>query len=122
LWGGLEGVAAGFAAFIGHLYPVWLRFKGGKGVATYLGALGAVSLLAFGAFALTWLAVAAITRWSSAAALTAAVAAPGVLAAQNRTAEAAVFALMSALVYWKHRANIGRLMRGEEPKIGAPKP
>ncbi|MDX2265762.1 MAG: glycerol-3-phosphate 1-O-acyltransferase PlsY [Hyphomicrobiales bacterium] len=114
-----EGLLAGFAAFIGHLYPVWLRFKGGKGVATYLGVLCAAAPLFFAVFAGVWLAVAFLTRYSSAAALAAAAVAPMGLAAMGRPLEAAVFAAMSALIYWKHRANIGRLMRGEEPKIGA---
>ncbi len=121
--GSADSMLAGFAAFIGHLYPVWLRFKGGKGVATYLGVLAAVSLKVFGVFAAVWLIVALIFRWSSAAALAAAALAPIAFWAlyPDDHAAAAMIAIMSALIFWKHRANIARLWRGEEPKIGAPK-
>ncbi len=116
------GFFAGLSAFIGHLYPVWLRFRGGKGVATYLGVLGAISLKIFTIFAVAWLLVAVTLRFSSAAALIAAVITPLMFLAFNQPVEASFFAIMSALIVWKHRANIGRLWRGEEPKIGARKP
>jgi acyl phosphate:glycerol-3-phosphate acyltransferase len=115
------GLLAGLAAFAGHLYPVWLRFKGGKGVATYLGALAGCSLTGFGVFAVTWLGVAVIFRYSSLAALTAAVAVPAVFAATGQMEPAAIFTLMSILIYYRHSDNIKRLLDGEETKIGAHK-
>jgi len=117
--GGAAGMMAGLAAFIGHLYPVWLRFKGGIGVATYLGVLAAISLKAFAVFALIWLAAAFLLRYSSAAALAAAAAIPLTLIMLDKHAEGLFFTMMSAFIFWKHRANIARLWRGEEPKIGA---
>ncbi|MBC8049468.1 MAG: glycerol-3-phosphate 1-O-acyltransferase PlsY [Chitinophagales bacterium] len=121
-FGVIEALIAGLAAFIGHLYPVWLRFKGGKGVATYLGVLAAISLKVFAVFAVIWLAVAFFLRYSSAAALAAAATIPLTFMMLDKYAESLFFAIMSALIFWKHRANIGRLWRGEEPKIGARNP
>jgi glycerol-3-phosphate acyltransferase PlsY len=114
--------AAGLAAFLGHLYPVFLKFKGGKGVATALGVLlGFHWLLALIAI-LTWGTVAAVTRYSSLAALAAAVEAP--FAAWIFTAKAEValpVAIMSALLIWRHRENIQRLRSGSEGRIGTKK-
>lgn len=121
------GLIAGGAAFVGHLYPVWLGFKGGKGVATFFGTLLAaawpVGLLA-GA---TWLAVAGLMRISSLSALTAAALAPVYALAIGAFAPglpagglvAALCVFMGVLIFWRHRANITRLLKGEEPKIGA---
>lgn len=110
---------AGFGAFIGHLFPVWLGFKGGKGVATYLGVL--ISLAWQGAlvFAAVWLIVAVIFRYSSLAALTAAVLVPVALWFQASPQVAGLFAVMSVIVFVKHRANITRLVAGTEGRIGA---
>ena len=112
-------LAAGLGAFLGHLYPAWLKFKGGKGVATYIGVLlGAAPVIAAG-FCLIWLAVAFASRFSSLAALVASLAAP-VLALIINGSGALFFVLlaMTALLWWKHRENIARLKRGEESKIG----
>jgi glycerol-3-phosphate acyltransferase PlsY len=113
---------AGAAAFLGHLFPFWLKFKGGKGVATFFGTLLAaawpVGLLA-GA---TWLAMAAVFRMSSLAALTAALLAPVFALLLHRPAPIVVLAaLMAALIYLRHVPNIRRLLKGEEPKIGGTK-
>jgi len=111
-------LAAAAGALLGHLYPVWLGFRGGKGVATYLGALIGIAWPAVLAFAAVWLAVAALTRYSSAAALAATLVSPPVLLALGIGDAAVVFAALTALVWFKHSANIARLMRGAEPKIG----
>lgn len=118
--GGAAGLVSGFAAFLGHLFPVWLGFRGGKGVATYIGvALGYAWPLA-AAFCAAWLVVAAISRRSSLAALTACVVAPAVAFLVLNQFEATILlAVMSGLVFLRHRGNIARLWRGEEPKIGA---
>ncbi|GAB4518323.1 MAG: glycerol-3-phosphate 1-O-acyltransferase PlsY [Amphiplicatus sp.] len=112
---------AGAAAFLGHCFPVWLGFRGGKGVATYLGTLLALWLPA-GMFACaTWLGVAFISRYSSLSALTAAAASPLVLFAMGRPAFAGAAAFMTVLIFLRHRANIARLVSGTEPEIGAGK-
>ena len=110
---------AGLGAFLGHLYPVWLKFKGGKGVATYIGVLAGLVWQGAAVFAAVWLAVAAATRISSLSALIASVAAPVALALMGNVEVAALAALMTLTILWKHRANISRLLKGEEPKIGA---
>jgi len=112
-------LVAGLGAFLGHLYPVWLGFKGGKGVATYLGVLIAVAWKAALVFAIVWIGLAAITRQSSTAALTAVVAVPVALYLLGLPAAAVLFAVMSVIVWVKHRANIKRLWAGTEPRIGA---
>jgi len=115
---------AGGAAFLGHLFPVWLRFRGGKGVATFFGVLLAaawpVGLLA-GA---TWLAMAFLFRISSLAALTAAALAPLYVFAtdQEPVSKLWLCIFMAVLIYVRHAANIARLLKGEEPKIGARTP
>ena len=116
---GLEaGLAAAAGAILGHLYPVWLRFRGGKGVATFLGGLIGLAWPAAIAFAVVWLAVAWATRYSSAAALAATAVSPLVTLLIGLDEVAVVFALLAALVWFKHSANIGRLFKGAEPKIG----
>jgi len=122
LWGETAGALAGACAFLGHLFPVWLGFKGGKGVATFFGIMIAaawpVGLLA-GA---TWIAVAFLLRLSSLAALTAVALAPIyalLLHAGRPIIALALFA--GVLVYVRHHENIARLLKGEEPKIGAGK-
>lgn len=118
LWGLEAGLAAGLAAFLGHLYPVWLSFKGGKGVATYIGVLlglAPVMVLVFGAI---WLTMAKITRYSSLSALTATVITPVVLYATGYGKVALLFAIMTVITWIKHRANIQRLLNGTESRIG----
>uniref|UniRef100_B0T182 Glycerol-3-phosphate acyltransferase n=1 Tax=Caulobacter sp. (strain K31) TaxID=366602 RepID=B0T182_CAUSK len=110
---------AGGAAFTGHLFPVWLKFKGGKGVATFYGVLLAacwpVGLLA----AVTWLAVAALFRLSSLAALVAAaLAAPFALATDQPYPFTGLCLFMAVLIFIRHKDNIGRLLKGQEPRIG----
>jgi acyl phosphate:glycerol-3-phosphate acyltransferase len=118
------GLAAAAGAFLGHLYPIWLRFRGGKGVATFIGGLIGLACPPTGvfapavAFAIAWLAVAALTRYSSAAALAATVVSPLVAAAIGRDDIALTFGVLAALVWLKHGPNIARLVAGSEPKIG----
>ena len=118
-WGLEPGIAAGLAAFLGHLFPVWLGFKGGKGVATYLGVLIAFAWKAALVFAVAWLAVAFATRYSSLSALVAAVAAPIALYLFGLPTHALILAAMSVIIFIKHRANIERLLAGTESKIGS---
>jgi glycerol-3-phosphate acyltransferase PlsY len=112
-------LAAGLGAFLGHLFPVWLGFKGGKGVATYLGVLTGLAWKVALVFAVLWLAVALITRYSSLAALIASVAVPLTLFYLGRIDYAVLFAIMTVIVFIKHRANISRLLAGTESRIGA---
>src|SRR5215510_6961822 len=111
-------VLAGIGAFLGHLFPVWLKFKGGKGVATYIGVLLALAWPAALAFGVIWIAVAALTRYSSLAALVAAAATPVILWLNEDLQEAEVFLLLTVLIFFSHRANIARLIKGTEGKIG----
>lgn len=111
-------LCAALGAFLGHLFPVWLGFKGGKGVATYIGLLlGLKCWVALLAFCLLWLAIAAGTRYSSLAALIASAATPAVLWFGRSRREAQLFALLTALLWLMHRGNIARLVRGTEHKI-----
>jgi glycerol-3-phosphate acyltransferase PlsY len=112
-------IAAGFGAFLGHIFPVWLKFKGGKGVATYLGVL--LGLFWQGAliFAAAWLIVAYTSRYSTLAALVAAVIVPVALYIIGVHQIAALFLVLTIIVFIKHRANIQRLVSGTEGKIGA---
>jgi len=109
---------AAAGAFLGHLFPVWLGFRGGKGVATYIGLLLALAWPAAIAFALIWVAVAALSRYSSLAALLASAASPFVVWLIGEQPEAVLFALLTALLWIMHRANIARLISGTESKIG----
>jgi glycerol-3-phosphate acyltransferase PlsY len=111
-------VAAG-AAFLGHLYPVFLHFKGGKGVATFLGCLIALAWPAALAFAGIWLAVVAATRFSSAAALAASAATPAVLFALGHHGAALLYLGLAIVLWIKHHENIRRLLAGTESKVGA---
>jgi glycerol-3-phosphate acyltransferase PlsY len=117
-FGETVALAAGLGAFLGHVFPVWLGFKGGKGVATYLGVLIGLYWPAALLFAATWLAVAYVTRYSSLAALTAVMASVLMLAAMGEWRLAALFLLLGGLLYVRHAENIGRLGRGEETRIG----
>jgi len=111
------GVFAGFCAFIGHIFPIWLKFKGGKGVATYLGVLLAAAWwLALCAVAL-WLLCAYISRYSSLSALLAAVLTPIIAAFTLPPFTAILLALMSLLIFFRHRGNIARLLAGAESRI-----
>ena len=109
---------AGLSAFLGHLYPPWLAFHGGKGVATYIGVAAALFWPAGIVFCAAWLVAAATMRYSSLSALIAAIVAPVAAAILSTTGITAMLALMSTLLILKHHANIRRLMNGEEPKIG----
>ena len=112
------GVLAAFGAFLGHLYPLYLGFKGGKGVATFLGCLIGLAWPAAFAFAFVWLGTAYFTRYSSAAALCASAATPLVLALLGHREAAILFAVLALILWVKHGANIGRLRDGTESKIG----
>lgn len=109
---------AGGAAFLGHLFPVWLGFKGGKGVATFLGTLLALSLPVGLAACLLWAVSAALTRISSLSALVAAALSPVAAILLGRPDLVALTTLLAALVFVRHDANIRRLLRGKEPRIG----
>ncbi|WP_244472932.1 glycerol-3-phosphate 1-O-acyltransferase PlsY [Methylobacterium sp. Leaf100] len=111
-------LAAGLGAFLGHLFPVWLGFKGGKGVATFLGVLLALSPVALAAFAAIWLGLAFGLRYSSLAALAASAATPVVLWVLGQPGVAWLFLLLAALLWWKHAPNIRRLLAGTEGRIG----
>ncbi len=115
----VAAIAGGAGAFFGHLYPLWLGFKGGKGVATFLGGLIAASLPAALVFALVWLGVASTTRYSSAAALAASVAAPLTAFALGQAPVGIVYGGLAAILWIKHSANIQRLRAGTESRIGS---
>jgi len=112
------GLVAGLGAFLGHLFPVWLKFKGGKGIATGLGILLAVSWKVALAAAVIWIALAAAFRYSSLASLIAAAAAPVVLWFAGAPNEALLFLVLAAFTFIMHRGNIARLANGTEGKIG----
>ncbi|MGB5723205.1 MAG: glycerol-3-phosphate 1-O-acyltransferase PlsY [Parasphingorhabdus sp.] len=115
------GVLAGLGAFLGHLYPVWLRFVGGKGVATLLGIVAALIPAAGLIFAVTWLGSLALWRYSSVGGMLAAISVPIAAFVLGEFAMMPMFIGLTLLVLWKHRTNIERLVAGEEPKIGASK-
>jgi glycerol-3-phosphate acyltransferase PlsY len=110
--------AAAVGAFLGHLFPVWLRFKGGKGVATYIGVLLGLAWPAAIVFCVVWLAVAAISRYSSLSALIASLVTPAVLWGMRAAPEAVLFLLLTVVLWIMHRGNIARLFNGTEGKIG----
>lgn len=113
---------AGGSAFVGHLFPVWLKFNGGKGVATFYGVLLSAAFPVGALAALTWIAMAALFRVSSLAALTAAALAPLFAFAVDAPRPMVVLAaFMAVLIFIRHHENIRRLLKGEEPKIGAKK-
>ena len=112
---------AAVAAVLGHCFPVWLGFRGGKGVATNAGVAFGLAWPIGLAYALTWLGVLALTRISSAAGLASVIAAVIAAALMGFERYVVALALIAVLVFWLHRANIGRLVRGEEPKVGASK-
>jgi acyl phosphate:glycerol-3-phosphate acyltransferase len=110
---------AALGAFLGHLFPVWLKFKGGKGVATYIGLLLGLAWPAALVFCAIWLAVAFAFRYSSLSALVASALTPPALWFLGRPDTALLFLLLSVLLWIMHRANIARLLDGSEGKIGA---
>ncbi len=112
---------AAAAAFVGHCYPVWLKFKGGKGVATFFGTLLALFYPAGFFAAAIWLGTAFLTKFSSLSALLAAAATPLILFSMGRPAYAIAAFVMAVIIYLRHEENIKRLINGEEPKIGAKK-
>lgn len=118
-WGRDLALLAGLGAFLGHLFPVWLRFKGGKGVATYLGVLIGVVWPVALAFAAIWIAVAAVTRYSSLSALIASAATPVILFFLDYRRETWLFLVLTVLIWIMHRANIARLTKSTEGKIGS---
>jgi acyl phosphate:glycerol-3-phosphate acyltransferase len=115
-------LVAAVGAFLGHLFPVWLRFRGGKGVATYIGVLLGIAWPAAIVFCAVWLAIAAVSRYSSLAALIASAVTPVFLWWRGDTTQAVVFLLLSAVLWIMHRGNIGRLLSRTEGKIGARSP
>ncbi len=122
LWGKIPALLAGLGAFAGHLYPVWLRFKGGKGVATYVGVLIALAWQAALVFAAAWALVAAITRYSSLSALLSSLAALAFLWWQGDRDVTVLFLGLTVALWITHRSNIARLARGTESKLGQPPP
>ena len=117
-WGDLAGQAAGLGAFLGHCFPVWLRFRGGKGVATWFGIMLAIHPLTWAALCLTWLAAAALSRISSVGALAAAASGPLWLIVFGRWEAVLLAIVLGGLVWLRHHANIRRMLRREEPRIG----
>ena len=117
-WGETAAMLAALGAFLGHLFPVWLGFRGGKGVATYIGVLLGLYWPAAAAFCAIWLIIAFATRFSSLAALVASAASVAMLALTGQWRLAGLFLLLSLLLYIRHAANIRRLARGEEARIG----
>ncbi|MGE0653808.1 MAG: glycerol-3-phosphate 1-O-acyltransferase PlsY, partial [Alphaproteobacteria bacterium] len=118
LWGAVAALLGGLGAFLGHLFPVWLGFKGGKGVSTYVGVLLALAWPAVLAFAAVWIATAAITRYSSLAGLLASLATPILLWMFNQADAAELFVLLTLILWAMHRENISRLLAGTESQIG----
>jgi glycerol-3-phosphate acyltransferase PlsY len=118
-FGGADtGLIAGLGAVLGHIFPIWLRFKGGKGVATYIGVLIAVSWPVALAFGAVWIAVAVLTRYSSLSGLIATAATPVLIAFSAGARPALLFAVLTLIVWLMHRGNIARLWAGTESKIG----
>src|SRR3954447_244509 len=118
LWGPNAAMIAGLGAFLGHLFPVWLKFKGGKGVATYIGVLLGLFWPAAAMFGALWLATAFTTRYSSLSALVASFVTPISLWFFGHLALASLFAVLTLLLFYAHRENIKRLQAGTEGKIG----
>ncbi len=117
-WGPQFATVAALGAFLGHLFPIWLKFKGGKGVATFIGVLIGLNPLAALIFALIWLGVAFASRYSSLSALVASAATPIVLWLLGEPGMAGMTIILVALLWWRHSQNISRLLAGTEGKIG----
>lgn len=112
------GMVAGAAAFLGHCYPIWLKFKGGKGVATLMGIVLALHWPSGIVFAIVWLGLLGTLRISSVAGMAAAISAPVSAAVMNRFNLVLLLVVLALIVLWKHRENIERLLAGTEPRIG----
>jgi glycerol-3-phosphate acyltransferase PlsY len=121
LLGTTAGLVAGAAAFAGHCFPVWLKFKGGKGVATFVGTVLVVSWPVGLSVIASWLITVAIFRISSLGALVGALAAPVAALVFGRPDVAIMTGVLAVMIYLLHRANIGRILKGEEPRVGAGK-
>lgn len=119
IWGPETANIAAFGAFIGHCFPVWLKFKGGKGVATYFGILLGLYWPAFLAAGAAWLLVAAVTRYSSLAALITSAGVPVLLYVVGHVQLAELFLIIGIILWLRHRQNIARLASGTEGRIGA---
>jgi acyl phosphate:glycerol-3-phosphate acyltransferase len=117
-WGPQFATVAALGAFMGHLFPVWLKFRGGKGVATFIGVLIGLKPLAALIFVLIWIGVAFASRYSSLSALVASAATPVVLWFLGEPGMAGTTIILVALLWWKHSQNISRLLAGTEGKIG----
>jgi glycerol-3-phosphate acyltransferase PlsY len=117
IWPGL-GIVAAAGAFIGHCYPVWLKFNGGKGVATLMGIVLALHWPSGIVFAVVWMGLLATLRISSVAGMAAAISAPVSAAVMNRFNLVMLLVVLALIVLWKHRENIERLLAGTEPRIG----
>ena len=117
-WGPDAALVAGFAAFLGHVFPLWLRFRGGKGVATYLGLLAAFAWPAAVLFAVVWIAVATLSRYSSLSALTASLVSPLAVFWLGHYRGAFLMSVLTLILWVMHRANILRLAAGTESRIG----
>lgn len=118
LWPDASGVFAGTGAMLGHLYPVWLGFKGGKGVATFFGVLLAIVPIVAAVYGAVWILVLLTIRISSVAGMTAAVSAPLTAAVRGDEIYFPMLLGLALLVLWKHRENIRRILAGSEPRIG----
>ncbi len=120
LWpeNGLLPNLAAISAFLGHLYPVWLGFRGGKGVATLLGIVALLHWPSGLLFAAVWILALVVTRYSSVGGMSAALAAPIGAGILGRLDLSILFFGFTLLVWWKHRSNVGRLLKGSEPKVG----
>jgi glycerol-3-phosphate acyltransferase PlsY len=119
--GDVAALIAGLGAFLGHLFPVWLKFKGGKGVATFLGVSLSLYWPVGALLAATWLVAAFIWRISSLAALIAAAMSGVYMLLLGKPAYAVLMVVLTVLIFIMHRENIARLLKGEEPRIGAKK-
>jgi glycerol-3-phosphate acyltransferase PlsY len=117
IWPGNEGLAA-VGALLGHLYPIWIRFRGGKGVATFVGIMAALHWPSALIYAVVWIAALALTRFSSVAGMAAASSAPVAAAMLGRFDLALLYLGFALLIIWKHRGNIERLLAGNEPRVG----
>jgi glycerol-3-phosphate acyltransferase PlsY len=117
-WDRDHALAAGVGAFLGHLFPIWLKFKGGKGVATFLGVLVALSWQGALLFAAIWVVIAALSRYASLASIVACAAVPAYFWYAGQHAEALMFLALALLAIVMHRGNIARLAEGTEGKIG----
>ena len=121
IWPDTSGVFAGTGAMLGHLYPAWLGFKGGKGVATFFGVLIAIMPVAAMVYAAVWILLLLTIRISSVAGMTAAISAPITAAVRGDETYFPMLLGLALLVLWKHRENIRRLLAGSEPRIGKAK-